>query len=105
MSGDVALFGDEEPQVAAAVPSAPTPVADWQVDLLRKALDARGLSTMAERQQAVATVVGRSVESLRGLTHDEAMIALTRWGRARAPDVHAKSSWDDRGEDTWIDRL
>lgn len=82
-----------------------SPVADWQVDLLRKALDARGLTQMADRQQAIQAAAGRSVNSLRDLSHDEALSVLSRLGKAPAASESGKSAWDDRGEDTWIDRL
>jgi len=37
---------------------APLPIASWQVDLLRKALDTHGLTTMAERQSVIEATVG-----------------------------------------------
>lgn len=104
MSDDLSLFGDDEPQVAPATPT-PAPVADWQVDLLRKALDARGLTTMDERQQVIQVAVERPVESLRSLTHEEALRVLSRLGEAPAAKSASGSAWDQRDEDTWIDRL
>ena len=87
------------------MPAAPTPIADWQVDLLRKALDARGLTSMSDRQQAIASAAGRTVESLRALTHDEGLQVLSRLGQQRAGGRRDTSLWDSRDEDTWIDRL
>ncbi|KQP66909.1 hypothetical protein ASF47_04170 [Nocardioides sp. Leaf285] len=81
------------------------PIADWQIDLLRKALDARGLTTMSERQSAIEAAAGRRVESLRTLTHDEGLHVLSRLAQAPASGRVGKSAWDDRDEDTWIDRL
>ncbi|MEI2713919.1 MAG: hypothetical protein V9G04_11695 [Nocardioides sp.] len=104
MSDDLSLFGDDERPEPPAQASAPAPAADWQVDLLRKALNARGLTSMAERQQAIETAAGRAVESLRALTHDEALSVLNRLGPAPTKPT-ASSSWDDRDEDTWLDRL
>lgn len=83
----------------------PTPVSDWQVDLLRKALDARGLTTMADRQQVIEAAAGRPVASLRDLTQDKALFVLSKLGEAPAEKVSGNSAWDDREEDTWIDRL
>lgn len=105
MSDDLSLFGDDEPAPTSVHAVTPTAIADWQIDLLRKALDARGLTSMLERQQAIEAAAGRPVESLRALTSDEAMAVLTKLGRAPAPEQRATSSWDDREEDTWIDRL
>lgn len=105
MSDDLSLFGDDPDPTLAEVPSAPTPIADWQVDLLRKALDARGLTVMEERQQAIETAAGRPVPSLRALTHEEGLRVLSRLGSQPALRRTEKSAWDDRDEDTWIDRL
>lgn len=73
--------------------------------MLRKALDARGLTTMAERQQVIEEAVGRSIESLRALTHNEALRVLSQLGQTPAPPTSSNSAWDDRDEDTWIDRI
>lgn len=105
MTNDLALFGDDEASAPVEPSSQPSLVANWQVDLLRKALDRRGLTSMADRQKSIEAAAGRSVESLRTLTHDEAMAVLTRLGPAPASDRPPSSSWGDRDEDTWIDRL
>lgn len=105
MSDDPSLFGDDEPAIPPTQVSAPAPIADWQVDLLRKALDARGLTTMEARQQAIESAAGRKVTSLRSLTHDEGMQVLSRLGQQAAPARSTTSQWDDREGDTWIDRL
>jgi hypothetical protein len=105
VSDDLSLFGDDAPSVPVKPAPTLTTIADWQIDLLRKALDARGLVTMADRQHAVESAAGRAVESLRALTHDEAMRVLTQLGQAPASDRRTTSAWDDRDEDTWIDRL
>lgn len=99
---DQSLFGDEPESVP--VESAPTPIRDWQVELLRKALDSRGLSTMAERQLLIEQLAGRHVDSLRALEEAEALLLLSKLGSA-APTTSSESLWDSRSEDTWIDRL
>ena len=104
MSMEASLFGDEEPDAPAPDQRPAAPVADWQVDLLRKALDARGLTSMVERQRVIEEAVGHAVTSLRALTGEEAMRTLARLGE-RAPAKAAGSRWDERDEDTWIDRL
>lgn len=81
-----------------------TPIAEWQVNLLRTALDGKGLRDMEERQRAIEAAAGRSVSSLRDLTHDEALSVITRLGSAPRATTGA-SAWDERGDDTWIDRL
>ncbi len=105
MPDDLSLFGDDEPEASAPEAMKPAPITDWQVDLLRKALDARELVTMADRQQAIEAVAGRPVASLRTLSHEEALRILSRLGQAPAPKSASGSAWDQRDEDTWIDRL
>ncbi|WP_372733376.1 hypothetical protein [Nocardioides sp.] len=105
MTDDLSLFGADEPAVPPNQVSAPAPITDWQVDLLRKALDARGHTTMEERQQAIESAAGRKVTSLRSLAHDEGMQVLSRLGPPPSGGQSRRRSWDDREEDTWIDRL
>ncbi len=105
MSDDLSLFGDDEPAAPRTQVSEPATIADWQLGLLRKALDARGLVSMEDRQRAIEAAAGRSIESLRALTHDEAIMVLNRLGENGAARGRTTSQWDDRDEDTWIDRL
>ena len=105
MSGDLSLFGDDEPDEPATPVRTEAPIADWQVDLLRKALDARNLTGQAERREAIETAAERPVESLRSLTHEEALRVLSRIGQTPSSAKTEGSAWDQRGEDTWIDRL
>ncbi|MDT9591598.1 hypothetical protein RDV89_00870 [Nocardioides zeae] len=105
MSDDLSLFGDDPRPAPVDAPKTPTPIADWQVDLLRRALDARGLTSMADRQQAIESAAGRAVESLRALTLDEGLQVLSRLGQQPSAGRSATSQWDDREDDTWIDRL
>jgi hypothetical protein len=60
---------------------------------------------MADRQQAVERAAGRSLRSLRDLTHDEAIRVLKRLGEAGQRGDQSASLWGSRDEDTWIDRL
>lgn len=104
MSGDISLFGDESSDDAATPPADPS-ITGWQVDLLRKALDERGLTSMSDRQAAIESAVGRPVGSLRDLTHREAMAVLAQLGEQRSGQTRQATAWDERDEDTWIDRL
>lgn len=83
---------------------ASAPIATWQVDLLRKTLDARGLTEVTDRQRAVKQYAGRPVASLRELTSEEAIKILAKLGEQRSA-AGTGSLWDQRDEDTWIDRL
>jgi len=105
VTDDEALFGNEPPATPAPVVAAPTAIAAWQRDLIRKALDARGLTSMEDRQRAVSGAAGRDVASLRDLTRDEAIHVLNRLGEAESRGDRSASLWESRDEDTWIDRL
>lgn len=65
------------------------------IDAIRDALAARGLTTMAERQQAIEAVAGRSVESLRSLTRAEALHVLSELSPTSAlrEPGDASASW------------
>lgn len=102
---DLSLLGDYESATPPVQETGPASIADWQVDLLRKALDARGLKSMAERQLDIEAAAGRSVDSLRALSHDEALRVLSQLGQQGSAALSEKSAWDDRERDTWIDRL
>ncbi|MFC6420993.1 hypothetical protein [Ornithinimicrobium tianjinense] len=61
---------------------------------------------MSQRQEAIESAAGRPVESLRSLTHQEGLKVLSVLGDgATVGGGAARSAWDDRDEDTWIDRL
>lgn len=60
---------------------------------------------MAERQAAIETAVGREVSSLRALTQEEALSILNQFGQEPSKGSSSGSAWDDREQDTWIDRL
>lgn len=109
MSTDGTLFGDGDPGNCASVeqPNVSDSIADWQLRQLRSALDKLGLTTMHERQAVIERLVGRHVEALAALEPREARLVLEQLNAqsrsANGPGT--RSAWDDRDEDTWIDRL
>ena len=105
VSGDLSLFSDDQPDEPRKPVRAEGPIADWQLDLLRKTLTAHGLTTMDKRRRAIEAAAERPVESLRSLTHSEALRVLSRLGPPPASQQGPTSAWDNRDEDTWIDRL
>jgi hypothetical protein len=106
VSGELSLFGSDEPDVEQAQLLRPDDsIADWLVDAIREALTARGLTTMTERQQAVEAITGRPVESLRALTRAEALRVISELSPTTATEAGSTSAWDHREGDTWIDRL
>ncbi|WP_432543031.1 hypothetical protein [Kineococcus sp. SYSU DK002] len=105
MTGELSLFGDDEPEGVEDLEAVVAPIAPWQEALLRKSLDGLGLVTMDERQRAIETAAGRPVESLRSLTHAEALSVAERLAAVTPKTASSTTSWDDREESTWIDRL
>lgn len=95
------------PEPAADAPQHSETVADWQVAQLRGALDALGMADMSERQKMIERLVGRPVSSLRDLTWSEARSLGEHIAAQKLATRDSKtgSAWDDRDEDTWIDRL
>lgn len=104
MQGDLSLFGEDD-----AVDPEPVPeelrICGWQVDLLRKSLDERTLTSMSDRQTVIERAVRRFVTSLCDLTHREGMAVLAQLGEQRSDGVTRATAWDERDGDTWIDRL
>ncbi len=92
MSGDLSLFGDDQPHEPVPPVLTEVPIAEWLVDALGEALTARGLTTMAGRQQAIEAVPGRPVESLRALTRAEALRILSSLGPTPAPQTRSTSA-------------
>ncbi|WP_182526626.1 hypothetical protein [Nocardioides dongkuii] len=104
MSDEFSLF-DDEPVTQPEPARAPLLIPDWQVAMLREALERRGVTSIAERRKIIESAVGRPVESLRALTHDEGLRVLSILVRTPTGIASGGSAWDDRDEDTWIDRL
>lgn len=110
MSSDESLFGDDETTPTPSSPPAqinPTQqgIAEWQVAQIRQALSRLGLEDMAQRQQTIESFVGRSVEHIRDLRFSEAQALLEHLSKREPSAITGGSAWDDREEDTWIDRL
>lgn len=94
------LDGGEERVVSEPVVHG---LSQWKIDMLRAALDRKGLSSMLERQRAVEAIVGHNVANLRQLTSGEATAVLE--ALSNVDRTRNASNWDDREEATWIDRL
>ncbi|MFC6697284.1 hypothetical protein [Nocardioides daphniae] len=103
---DTPLFGDDVPSSPPTSNPAPAQIADWQVDLLRNALDARGLTDQQARKSLIEQHAGRPLASLRHLTSEEALRVISSLGRDAGRTQRSEGSlWDEREDDTWIDRL
>lgn len=106
MDDDDALFGLTETRRVDEGEPAATPIKDWQVDQLRNALDATGTTVMSERQALIEELVERPVAALRELNFNDVRPLLEGLhARKAATTEEAGSTWDQRDEDTWIDKL
>lgn len=107
---DGSLFGEEDVAAAEVARPAPAPevgIADWQVAQVRRALDDTGLTDMSARQSLVEELAGRAVGSLGELRPSEArdLVAALQTRLTSGQVQNRGSSWDQRDEETWIDKL
>lgn len=106
MSDALFDFGStEEPQFAPA-PQRDIPIKDHQVQQIREGLDAAGIIGQEERQNTIQSFISRQVPSLRDLHAHEAHTIIQRLKQLQsATPAKTGSAWDQREEDTWIDKL
>ena len=105
MTEEATLFGEGEP-TGSPVEPAWQGIAEWQIKQLRQAFDSAGVTVLSERQAFVEKVTGTQVASLAALTPAQGRLVLERLSELRRGDVTPTgSSWDQRDEATWIDRL
>ena len=102
--GEDALFAIDEPTPVEAPPQ-PARILTVQVDQVRKALDGLNLATMAERQTVVEEILGRPIATLRDLFSEDVRPLLEGIHVRKPKQGTEGSAWDERDEDTWIDRL
>lgn len=94
--------------LASPAPSIPVEklIRDDQVQQIREAFVDADMKGQEERKAFVESVVLREVGSLRDLTAIEAHRVLTRIkGRSSTEQKSTGSAWDNREEDTWIDKM
>ncbi|MGM0931149.1 MAG: hypothetical protein ACQEXN_15790 [Actinomycetota bacterium] len=98
------LFEFDEPQ--QPVLPRDIPIRPEQVEKIRSAFDAAGISSQEDRQALIESVVIRTVSTVRDLHAVEARRVIERIKeRTDAGPKAAGSAWDTREEDTWIDKL
>lgn len=83
-----------------------SPINPRQVEQLRAAFEGAAITSMDERQKIIGESTGRQVENIRQLFSREVMAILSHIDRTgRRVEKTRSSAWDDREEDTWIDKL
>jgi DNA polymerase-3 subunit epsilon len=85
---------------------APLPIKPEQIQAIRDAFAKAGVDSQDDRKALIESVVVREVASLRELQGVDAQRILQRIeGLARPKSASTGSAWDNRDEDTWIDKL
>jgi ribosomal protein L19E len=103
----------EEPglfDLPEAAPTSPViediPISPEQIASIRNAFDNADIDNMAERQEVIQSCVVRKISNIRELHSRDVRQVLARingWGRKS--ETASGSAWDNREEDTWIDKL
>ncbi|MDJ0318380.1 hypothetical protein [Arthrobacter antibioticus] len=106
MSDALFDFGSTDEPQTGPVHQRDIPVKDHQVQQIREGLDAAEVMDQDERQRTIQSYVARQVSSLRDLHAHEAHAIIQRLKQLRtAGPTKTGSVWDQRDEDTWIDKL
>lgn len=81
-------------------------ITNQQVASIRSAFEEAGITSMEERQQLIESCVVRPVSGIRELQARDVRRILKRIGdQQQRKGPQAGSAWDNRDEDTWIDKL
>lgn len=106
MSDALFDFGSPEEAQPASAPQRDIPIKDHQVQQIREGLDAAGIIGQDLRQNTIQSYISRQVPSLRDLHAHEAHVIIQRLKQLQsATPAKTGSAWDQREEDTWIDKL
>lgn len=99
------LFELDAPEGQA--PLQPMPITDDQIAQIRAAFADAGISEQNDRKAVIEACMVRPVASLRDLYATDAhrVLSLIRQRKEARPKVVGGSAWDNREEETWIDRL
>jgi hypothetical protein len=99
------LFEVDAPERHA--PLQPMPITEEQIAQIRASFADAGIHEQNERKKIIESCVVRAVSSLRDLYATDAhrLLNLLRQRRDTRPKTVGGSAWDNREEDTWIDKL
>lgn len=99
------LFDLPEAAPTSAVIEDPL-ISPEQIASIRNAFESAGIADMAERQEVIQSCVIRRISNIRELYSREVrqvLARIERWGKKS--EASSGSAWDNREEDTWIDKL
>lgn len=101
-----ALFGLDPATDTTIVAAPPLPISEDQVRAIRKGFVAAGIESQDARRTLVQSCTVRPIDSLKALTAVEAHRVLNRLrANGQRKPSSGGSAWDNREEDTWIDKL
>jgi len=81
-------------------------IQEGQVQQLRDAFAAAGIDSMDERRAVIESCTVRPVSTIRDLLAKDVRLVLRRIEERSLPSKPTSgSAWDNREEDTWIDKL
>ena len=91
----------------AAPPAFEEPsITEQQIASIRQAFEEAGITSMEERQELIESCVVRPVAGIRELQARDVRRILKRISdQQQQKGPQAGSAWDNRDEDTWIDKL
>lgn len=99
------LFEIDEPALSPNV-LAPLPIKTEQIQAIRDAFERAGVEGQDDRKALIESVVLREVSSIRELRAVDVPRILQRIeGLRSSKPASTGSAWDNREEDTWIDKL
>jgi hypothetical protein len=82
------------------------PISDAQVRQLRDAFAAAGINSMDDRRAIIESCTIRPVTTIRDLLAKDVRLVLRRIKEKSLPSKPTSgSAWDNREEETWIDKL
>jgi DNA polymerase-3 subunit epsilon len=95
------------PEAAPISPVIEDPlISPQQIASIRNAFDSARIASMTERQEVIQSCVARKISNIRELYSRDVrhvLARIERWGNKSA--APSGSAWDNREEDTWIDKL
>lgn len=82
------------------------PISDAQVRQLRDAFAAAGITSMEDRRAIIESCTIRPVTTIRDLLAKDVRLVLRRIKeKSLPPKPTYGTAWDNREEETWIDKL
>lgn len=103
---DLGLFEVHPPDRPQSDSRPEQPITETQVEALRNAFTSAGIDSMDERKAIIESCTIREVANIRELYAKDVRPILRRIEeRQNSKGPVIGSAWDNREEDTWIDRL